>query len=101
MASQSSAESDLPSIVTPTKGCRSPSITEMTITVLAADCADNPGTEARNTPTTVQTSNAYLKRHPKALRADRAGLNAREFAAKKRVIVSFRKAAHWNEKKPS
>jgi len=73
----------------------------MTITALAADCADNPGTEARNMPATVQTSSGSLKRHPKALRADRAGLNAREFAAKKRVIVPFRKAAHWNENKPS
>jgi hypothetical protein len=63
-AAQSIAEPDLPPIFTPANGCRSPSITEIRIT--AADCAGDFGTEAMSPPTTVQTSSANLKLHPKS-----------------------------------
>jgi hypothetical protein len=72
----------------------------MRITGEAADCADadNLGAEAKNPPTMAQTSSAYLKLHPEAMRTRREGPNAGEFATMKRVIVRFRKTACWNER---
>ena len=69
------------------------------MTVVAADCADNPGTEAKNPPNIAQTSSAYLKLRLKARATDRVEPSACEFATLKRVIVRFRN--RWNKKTPS
>jgi hypothetical protein len=71
----------------------------MRITVVAADCADILGTEAKNPPNIAQTSSAYLKLHLKARATDRVEPSACEFATLKRVIVRFRN--RWNKKTPS